>query len=419
MPTAYLFTAIRGKPMNFYQRAFRYVQRKKSKSILLFLCFLLISTLILCAAMILQTAQATSDSIQEKTGSKVILENQQGQNKISAETVSQLLDLASVTKVNRVASNTAFPTNFSPIIVKDGNDPLNLSVTLHAYDDTAIDGLFTQEKYRLLEGQHISENQNGIIINSILAELNQLSIGEQLTFVTESGGTASGKIIGIFFSGMERRQDDLIAAAYRIENQIFVDQELFEKMYGANGYSSLSVYTANPDSLDELYEDIESIVDDSISIATADTLYQQMQAPLKQVIRIASLMLALIVITAVVIISLLLCMWMRTRTKEMAVLISLGLSKWNLFLQAITESISLFICSIFGAASISGLFSKIFIPIIFSSSDYASMADTHLEPEHLIPLLLLGSMIVLVAVCCSIVPILRANPRDTLSRMEG
>lgn len=405
--------------MNFYQRAFRYIQRKKSKSILLFLCFLLISTLILCAAMILQTAQATSDSIREKTGSKIILENRQGQSEISAETVSQLLKLHSVTKINRIASSTAFPTNFSPLIVKDGNYPLNCSVTLHAYDDTAIDGLFAQEKYRLLEGQHISKNQNGIIINSILVELNQLSIGDQLTFVTESEETASGKIIGIFFSGMERRQDDSIAAAYRIENQIFVDQELFEKMYDENGYSSLSVYTANPDSLDELYEDIESIVDDSISIATADTLYQQMQAPLKQVIRITSLMLALIVITAVIVISLLLCMWMRTRAKEMAVLISLGLSKWNLFLQVITESISLFICSIFGATFLSGLFSKIFMSSIFSSSDYASMTNAHLEPEHLITLLLLGGMIVLAAACFSIVPILRVNPRDTLSRMEG
>lgn len=405
--------------MNFYQRAFRYVQRKKSKSILLFLCFLLISTLILCAAMILQTAQATSNSIREKTGSKIILENWQGQNEISAETVSQLLKLTSVTKVNRVASNTAFPANFSPIIVKDGNDPLDLSVTLHAYDDTAIDGLFAQEKYRLLEGNHISENQNGIIINSILAELNQLSIGDQLAFETESGESASGKIIGIFFSGMERRQDDSIATAYRIENQIFVDHGLFEKLCGKSGYSSVSVYTAEPDSLDELYEKAEFLVDDSISITTADTLYQQMQAPLKQVIRITSLMLVLIVITAVIVISLLLCMWMRTRTKEMAVLISMGFSKWNLFLQAVMENISLFVCSVIGAAVISGLFSKSLMSSMFSSSDFAAMADAHLEPQHLITLLLLGSMIVLFAVGFSILPILRANPRDTLSKMEG
>lgn len=123
-----------GKNMTFYERAFRYVQRKKNKTILLFLCFLLVSTLVLCATMILQTAQATSDSIREKTGSKIILENRQGQNAISTDTVSKLTNLSNVTKLNRVAANTALPVNFSPIIGKDDEDVLNHSVTLQAYD---------------------------------------------------------------------------------------------------------------------------------------------------------------------------------------------------------------------------------------------------------------------------------------------
>ena len=60
--------------MKFYQRAFQYVKCKKSKSILLFLCFLVLDISILCASMILQTAQETSASIQEKTGAKLVLE---------------------------------------------------------------------------------------------------------------------------------------------------------------------------------------------------------------------------------------------------------------------------------------------------------------------------------------------------------
>ena len=96
---------------------------------------------------------------------------------------------------------------------------MNLSVTLHSCDNTEIDGLFAQEKYRLLEGTHISETQNGILINSILAQANGLGTGDTITLETETGETASGEIIGIFFSGMERRQEDNVAAAYRIENR--------------------------------------------------------------------------------------------------------------------------------------------------------------------------------------------------------
>ena len=405
--------------MAFYERAFRYIWRKKSKSILLLSCFLIISTMVLCATMILQTAQETNHSMQEKMGTKVVLENQQGKNSITAKTVSLISELPYVTKVNRVASNIAYPVNFSPVIMKNGTETINLAVTLHGYDNTEIDGPFTQEKYRLLDGTPITETQSGILINSILAEVNQLSIGDQIKFETETGERAVGEIIGIFFSGMERKQEDTIASAYRIENQIFVDSGLFKALYGASGFSALSVYTADPEELNDLYHQTELLIGDTISITTSDTLYQQIQAPLKQVIRITLLMLILIVTTAVIVISLLLCMWTRTRKKETAILISLGVSKLNLLLQAMTESLTLFLLSGFGATAISILFTEQLMNRLFRADDFASLTNIHLGGQHLLTLLILGSFIVLIAVGISVFPTLQANPRDTLSRMEG
>ncbi len=405
--------------MTFYERAFCYIGRKKSKSFLLFSCFLVIGTMVLCASMILQTAQATSQAIQEKTGSKLVLEDLRGENGISPETIAGILELDLVSRINRCAENTAYPVDFSPVITKEGTDELNLSVTLHGYDDTETDGFFAQEKYRLLEGTHISGKQNGIIINSILAEMNQLHIGDTITLETSSGKTAKGIIIGIFFSGGERRQDETITAAYRLENQIFVDHGLYESLYGSSGFSSVSVYTSNPELLDQLYVQTEAFIDDTVNITTADALYQQMQAPLKQVIRITTLMLVLITVTAVVVISLLLCMWTRTRMKETAILISMGVSKGNLFLQELTESLSLFLLAAAGSSVVSGLFAGQLMNRLFVSGDLAGMTGTQLKPEDIGILLLLGGGIVLAAVGISVFPILRANPRDTLSRMEG
>lgn len=419
MQTAFSFTEIGSNYMTFYERAFHYIQRKKSKSILLLSCFLIISIMVLCATIVLQTAQATSHSIQEKMGTKLVLENQHGENRITEETISRILDLTSVTKINRVASNIAYPANFSPVIIKEGTENLNLAVMLHAYDNTEIDGLFAQEKYRLLDGKPITEKQNGILINSILAEVNQLSIGDLLTFETQTRKTVSGNIIGIFFSGMERKQEDTIPAANRIENQIFVNHELFKTLYGESGYSSLSVYTDDPEKLNELYQQTESFIDSSTSITTSDTLYRQMQAPLKQIIRITVLMLALIVMTAIIVLSLLLCMWTRTRIKETAVLISLGVSKLSLFLQSLTESLTLFALSVLGATVFSKFFTQRLMKGLFSVGDLSMITNTRLKGEHLLTLLLLGSVIILIAVGISIFPTLWANPRDTLSRMEG
>ena len=103
----------------------------------------------------------------------------------------------------------------------------------------------------------------------------------------------------------------------------------------------------------------------------------------------------------------------------MAVYISLGVSKGSLFLQAMMESLTLFVLSVLGAAVICGLFTQRLMDSLFSTDDLAHMAGAHLEPAHLLTLILLGSAIVLIAVGLSVFPTLRANPRDTLARMEG
>ena len=183
------------KSMTFYECAFRYIWRKRSQSILLLVCFFIISVIILSATVILQSAQATNLSIQEKTGTKLVLHSETG---ITADIIAQIQGISSVSKINRTVSNTAFPVGFSPVIKKDGTD---MAVSLHAYDNTGIDGLFAEEKYRLLDGIHITENQ------------------------------------------------------------IFVDHKLFWQLYGAGKSTAVSVYTADPEKLSELQMQIESLVE--------------------------------------------------------------------------------------------------------------------------------------------------------------
>lgn len=405
--------------MSFFKRALCYIRRKKYKSILLFSCFFIMCTMILSATIVLMTAQATSDSLKEKTGSKLVLENHQGDNNISAESVALISGLDSVSRINRVAIGTAYPADFSPVTYVDSGDTSNLTITLHAYDNTETDGLFAEEKYRLLEGTPITEKRGGVIIDSILADANGLSIGDMLTFRTETGANTSGKIVGIFFSGMERQQENSVMSAYRVENQIFVDHGIFASLFTSYDFSRLSVYAADPDALTTLHQQIESMLGESISVTTSDALYQQIQAPLKQIIRITSLILTLIVTTAIIVISLLLCMWMRTRKKEMAVLISLGVSKLDLFLQAITESLSLLYLAIMGAITCSSLFLNKLMNNLFPSDSLIGMANIRLEGQHILMLILMGSAIILMTVGISISPALWANPRDTFSRVEG
>lgn len=405
--------------MRFEQRALRYLWRKKGKSVLLFCLLLIISTMVLCTSFMIDTAQSTSQLLQQKTGTKLVLESKDKTNYISRETIIQIVALEHVYNINRVAWDTVYPVQFALITAQESTAPENQMVTVKAYDDTKTDGFFAEERFRLVEGVAIDKSHpKGILINAALAEKNGLQLGDAISFATASGQTASGNITGIFFSGLERQQPHAILACDRIENQIFVDHRLFQQLSDVQLYASVSVYTAAPEQVEPLLEEVKSIIDNKVSVTTSDALYRQIQAPLEQVIKITSQMLVLTLVTAVLVLSLLLCMWMRTRQREFAVLISLGESRLNLFLQAITEGGIIFLFSVFSAGAIMIPLAQKMMKYLFTAEQYYALQDGQVQVQHFVTLLVLGGLVLLLAVGVAIFPTLQANPRDTLARME-
>ena len=53
--------------MKFYQLGFRYLQRKKGKTILLLIVLILVNSMILGTSMILRTTNESKQAMQEKT----------------------------------------------------------------------------------------------------------------------------------------------------------------------------------------------------------------------------------------------------------------------------------------------------------------------------------------------------------------
>ena len=406
--------------MRFWQRGFCYLWRKKGKSLVLFGLLFVISTMLLISFVILQTARESGQRIREKTGSKIIVKTQDGKSRITEEMILRLREFPDVSHVNRTAEQKAYPSDFIPVTGSESEETENLTVTVQAMDDTEMDGLFAEEKYRLLEGTPIDRTtKNGILVNSILAEANGLTVGDELSFETGEGRKASGRIVGLFFSGMERRQDASVLSAHRIENQIFTDHALFEELFGKQGYSSVSVYSRQPERLEELSGEIEGILGEGMELSTSDTLYERLQAPLQQVISVTTVLLVLTLVTAAVVVSLLLAMWMRTRQKESAVLVSLGHTKLDILLQTFTEAVWLFLLSVSGAVCFTGFFAGRLLKRMFGSGDLAALRGAHVEGGHLLALLLFGGALVLFSAGISAFPTLKKNPRDTLSRMEG
>ncbi len=405
--------------MKFYQLAFRYLCRKKSKTFILLLVLLFINSMILGSYMILHATEDSRITMQEKMGTKAVLEVKGSDRFITENEVREIRDMDGVISVNRMADSAVYPVNFNPITNSDSEDENNWKVTLLSYDELERDSAFSDLRYRLMKGDMITESSGkGAVINFALADANGLEIGDEMEVGTETGSVINVKIIGVFVAGSERNQMDTLPAVNRIENQIFIDNESYTGLFDNAGYRKIAVYTKKPDQIDVLVQELKDFLGSRVEITTADILYRQLEVPLNRIVRVMKLMLVFTLAAGVTITSILLCMWMRSRKREIAVFISMGKKKTDIFMQVFMETAAVFCLSVFGACVIGSGMAGIMKELLMEENT-AVLLSVSLQAGDIAAMFFAGGCIAVIAVCISLLPILRANPKDILSKMEG
>lgn len=405
--------------MKFYQLAFRYLCRKKSKTFILLLVLLFINSMILGSYMILHATEDSRITMQEKMGTKAVLEVKGSDRFITENEVGEIRDMDGVISVNRMADSAVYPVNFNPITNSDSEDENNWKVTLLSYDELERDSAFSDLRYRLMKGDMITENSGkGAVINFALADANGLEIGDEMEVGTETGSVINVKIIGVFVAGSERNQMDTLPAVNRIENQIFIDNESYTGLFDNAGYRKIAVYTKKPDQVDVLVQELKDFLGSRAEIATADILYRQLEVPLNRIVRVMKFMLVFTLAAGVTITSILLCMWMRSRKREIAVFISMGKKKTDILMQVFMETAAVFCLSVFGACVIGSGMAGIMKELLMEENT-AVLLSVSLQAGDIAAMFFAGGCIAVIAVCISLLPILRANPKDILSKMEG
>ena len=405
--------------MKFYQLAFRYLCRKKSKTFILLLVLLFINSMILGSYMILHATEDSRITMQEKMGTKAVLEVKGSDRFITENEVRKIRDMDGVISVNRMADSAVYPVNFNPITNSDSEEENNWKVTLLSYDELERDSAFSDLRYRLMKGDMITEGSGkGAVINFALADANGLEIGDEMEVGTETGSVINVKIIGVFVAGSERNQMDTLPAVNRIENQIFIDNESYTGLFDNAGYRKIAVYTKKPDQIDVLVQELKDFLGSRVEITTADILYRQLEVPLNRIVRVMKLMLVFTLAAGVTITSILLCMWMRSRKREIAVFISMGKKKTDIFMQVFMETAAVFCLSVSGACVIGSGMAGIMKELLMEENT-AVFLSVSLQAGDIAAMFFAGGCIAVIAVCISLLPILRANPKDILSKMEG
>lgn len=406
--------------MPFYQRGVLYLTRKRSKSILLLMIFLFVNSMILGTNMILHAAQSTEAAMKEKTKAKVVCEMADAGQPVTEEDARGIGNLDAVTSINRMGQQAAYLPEFLPVTGNTSTEADNQKVSLFSFDDMETDSPFADQSFRLTEGRLIGpDGRYCAVVNQGFAQANGLKVGDTFSLENEEGKKTTVEIIGEYLAGNETRQEKETLALYRQENQIYIDNTAYLELFGEKGFYKLSAYVSQPELLDSLAGEIQEIVGEKAGVTTSDTLYQQMKAPLTQITRVVSLMRLLAFGTGTAVVSLLLCMWMRSRQKEMAVFLSMGEGKAVIFWQALLESAVVFLIALLGACALGTAASGWMQKLLLATVDTGTSLTVTLQAGDIAQLLGIGGTVVGIGVLLSLIPVFRSNPKDILSRMEG
>lgn len=406
--------------MPFYQRGVLYLTRKRAKSILLLMIFLFVNSMILGTNMILHAAQSTEAAMKEKTKAKVVCEMIDAGQPVTEVDARKIGNLDAVTSINRMGQQAAYLPELLLVTGNTSTEADNQKVSLLSFDDMETDSPFADQSFRLTEGRLIGpDSQYCAVVNQGFAQANGLKVGDTFSLENEEGKKTTVEIIGEYLAGNETRQEKETPALYRQENQIYIDNTAYLELFGEKGFYKLSAYVSQPELLDSLAGEMQEIVGEKAEVTTSDTLYQQMKAPLTQITRVVSLMRLLAFGTGTAVVSLLLCMWMRSRQKEMAVFLSMGEGKSVVFWQALLESAVVFLIALLGACALGAAAAGWMQKLLLATVDTGTSLTVTLQAGDIAQLLGIGGAVVGIGVLLSLIPVLRSNPKDILSRMEG
>jgi len=182
-------------------------------------------------------------------------------------------------------------------------------------------------------------------------------------------------------------------------------------------YEKIIAYVNNPEQLSETADLIGNTLGEGIGISTQDTMYQKMKFSIMQIERVTKLVFGLTVMTSIFVVGMLLCMWMRNRKVEIAVFISLGIPKLEVFLQMMTEIVCIYSLSCMMSA---GVFRAImpFLSELMGGMDGVRM-NLVFSMWNVWKVWGIGVIILILITFIVMLPCLTKKIKDTLSEMEG
>lgn len=419
--------------MSIFNRAYLYIIRKKVRSSILFLIVTLISFFLLSGSVLNTTVNNISKNLYKDVNFGFNIESVDKSNKeIEKDTLKKIEELKGITTKNYIFSK---PVNVEGKKVVQENQNITLNdeiknnsnlVMLIGITASKSNIDFKSEVLKLEKGRHIEENDNNkIMIHEKFAELNHVNLGDKIK-LSQEGKTLELEVVGIY-SGEKTNTFNGLSSDF-IENTVYTDykssQEL-SNLIANNKVTSVEYGVEDPTKLDDVIKTVENLGLSNLTVSKSNKNYELVTSSVESITKITNMIRIGSVVVGVVILSLILMFWIRERTYEIGILLSLGTSKVNLVLQFIVEVL---LVTIFGLmialgieiATINYLASN--VGSIFSEELPKSIADELMKISvngiDIVNLVIVMIAIVIISVVVALLPILKMKPKKILTNIN-
>lgn len=452
------------------KNAFAYVTRKSLKSVIILLVILSMSTLSLISLSIKDaTNRASEETFGSITNSFSMEINRQvnpgtprGGGNVKGQDIKKISETENiqsyVKRINSVADlvdhdiiETQETLAYqSPERAKN----FKRTVMLTGVNDSSKETKFVSGAYKLIEGEHLeNQEKNKVLMHKDLAEKNNLKVGDKIKVKSnlfdadnEKGAdeTVEAEIKGLF----DGHNNGGVSAAQELyENTLITDIDTAAKVYGNTEdtavYQDATFFVKGDKNLDKVIKDLGKLDINwrDYNLIKSSSNYPALQQSISGIYSIANKLFAGSLIFAGAVVSLLLFLWMNARKKEIAVLLSLGVSKLAIFGQFLIELMFIsipaftgayFLARFTGANLGNNILNKVTGDITkqiakqSSSSQLGGGAevdgfnktltslDISILPKSMLYVILFMSLVLIISLIISSAGILKKNPKDLL-----
>lgn len=416
--------------MTPWKRAWLYVYRERKRSIrLILLCLVLTVFMQLCSWVQASMAQ-NAETLRKAIGASFRIEDDADGTLINDNLIAEIEDVGNIRRASGENLQLLYSESVLPLpgMLAGGDDEGQFMMSYYSGHYSDMEQHFRTGELELIEGRHITpEDSWSAVISRALAEQNGLSVGDRF----EAGYSPETRaedpslpeepfsftIVGIFdITGQQTQLNQ--AEPSMLQNAVFIDAAAGHAIDSGDPTHSRYRYGVifmvdDPRDLEQTVAAAQSNLDmQHFRCVVDDTEYRQSVQPLERMETTMKLLTVVLVGIGTIILALVLLLWIRQRTKEIGIYLSIGLSKQNILLQLLTESV---VSSVIGGS--------IAIPLTFAITAavrFSGSAAQMLPAPPTVSIIVTWIAVLAVSILATLlaaIRLLQLHPKDILSTL--